>query len=52
MQLAIVIAIVGICAALTLRGVARSLRGGAKKTGCGCSECPAVKPASDRRPAA
>jgi hypothetical protein len=51
MQLAIAIAIVGICAALTLRGVVRSLRGGAKKTGCGCTECPAVKPA-DRRPAA
>ena len=51
MQLAIVIAIVGVCLALTLRRAVLSVRGSAKKTGCGCSECPAVKP-NDKRPSA
>ena len=40
MQIIIAIAIVAVCAALTLRRAARSLRG--KKTGCGCAECPAL----------
>jgi hypothetical protein len=48
-QTAIVIAIVVGCAiAMGLRAV-RTFRG-SKKTGCGCAECPAVKP-SERRAA-
>jgi hypothetical protein len=48
-QTAIVIAVVAICAlAMGLRAF-RTFRG-SKKTGCGCAECPAVKP-TDRRAA-
>jgi hypothetical protein len=46
MQTAIVIAIVAGCVlALGIRAV-RTFRG--KKTGCGCAECPAVKPTERR----
>jgi hypothetical protein len=42
-QTAIVIAVVAACAlAMGLRAI-RTFRG-SKKTGCGCAECPAVKP--------